>query len=335
MSSDSGEDVSSSELGYSSDESIPKRSKRSTTSKTKTGVDESLGKDNELFGVDVKSVTALEKGLGPHKLGKQSTSLFLEQIDDMTAYPRHTHHKTSESLGEFVEAVTDLGNQGQSKQGGVRDTGWKHKSRNALGNIKNAEDLNAALTYLLEEQHTILETFQGDLESVLLGANATENIATDVASSSLALRIGRDTLHSFINLMNHLSGVHNTRGWEYCDTQLKYHASKIGLIRGKYRYRIQVVCKIYIYLRDGQAKNWLSLKLQSAEIRTLRAQMTNQTSEGSNQGYSCSHCKSTLHGGGRTACPWKDKSGSEAKKGAAAFMLRMSTGGGESPTVPP
>ena len=68
--------------------------------------------------------------------------------------------------------------------------------------MKNAEDLNAALSYLLEEQHTILETCQGDLESVLLGANAQEDVAIYVASNSLALRIGGDTLHTYINLLN-------------------------------------------------------------------------------------------------------------------------------------
>ena len=56
--------------------------------------------------------------------------------------------------------------------------------------MKSAEDLKAALSYLLEEQHTILETCQGDLESVLLGAHAPEDVATHIAANSLALRIG-------------------------------------------------------------------------------------------------------------------------------------------------
>ena len=80
----------------------------------------------------------LERGLSPTGLGKNTVSLFLEQIDDMTAYPRHNHHKTSESLGDFVEAVTDLNNQSQMWKGGTKDSGWKHKYRNALDNIKMA-----------------------------------------------------------------------------------------------------------------------------------------------------------------------------------------------------
>ena len=93
-----------------------------------------------------------------------------------------------------------------------------------------------------------------------------------------------------------------------------------------------MICRIYIYLREGQSKNWMSLRIQNAEISTLRAQLTTQNNEGSGQGYSCLHCKSALHGGGRTSCPWKDKSSADAKKGAAAFMLRMSAGNVESPS---
>ena len=317
----------------SSDEFTSPPQRTTNTNAAVMGVDSSLGKDMELFGVNIKSVNVLERGLAPTGIGKLSTPLFPEQIGDTTAYPRHSHHKTSESLGEFVETVTELKNTDRMRQGGTKDSGWKHKSRNALKNVKSGEDLSAALSNLLEEQHAILETFLGDLESILLGANADESITSQVASTSISYRIGRDTIHSYVNLLTHLAGVHHTRGWEVCSAQLRHHAGKIGLIRNKYRYRIQMVCRVYTYLREGQSSNWMSLKIQNAEISTLRSQITNQVVDGGQQGYNCPHCKSALHGGGRTACPWKDKSSSDAKKGAAAFMLRMSTGNIEiSPT---
>ena len=103
---------------------------------SKMGVDPSMGKDNELFGVGIKNVVTLEKGLSPPRLGKTTISLFLEQIDDVTAYPRHSSDKTSESLGDFVEAVTDMNNASEGRKGGTRDTGWKNKHRNSLGSIK-------------------------------------------------------------------------------------------------------------------------------------------------------------------------------------------------------
>ena len=194
------------------------------------------------------------------------------------------------------------------------------------GYIKTSENLDAALSYLLEEQHTILETCQGDFESVLINAEMDDDLVTSIVSISLGMRIVRDTLHSYINLLTHLAGINNTRGWETCVSQLKHHAEKLGLIRGKYRHRIQAVCRIYIYLREGQSKNWMSLKLQHAEITCLRAQL--QKSEGSEvaKGYGCSHCKSALHGGGRTAYPWKDKTSAEVKRCAAAFMMQVAEG---------
>ena len=77
-------------------------------------------------------------------------------------------------------------------------------------------------------------------------------------------------------------------------------------------------------MRDGQSKDWISLKIQQNEIISLRAQMV--VGGGAIQGYAFSNCKSGLHGGGRASCPWIDKSSSEAKKGANAFMLCMSDG---------
>ena len=195
--------------------------------------------------------------------------------------------------------------QQQSRKGGVRDTWWKGKHRNTLLNIKKSEDLKTSLVYLLAEQHTVLEICQGDLESVLVNAHADDYTATYITSTSLAMRIGRDTLHSVINLQNHLAGVNSKIGLDVCSAQVKYHVETIGLIRGKYHNRLQIICKVYIYLRDGQYKNWMSLKLQHAELTSLRTQI-NQQHDGAGHGYTCSHCKSNLHGGGHAACPWNE-----------------------------
>ena len=56
-----------------------------------------------------------------------------------------------------------------------------------------------------------------------------------------------------------------------------------------------MVCRIYTYLRDGQSKSWMSLKLQQNEIISFRFQMVQ--GDGAAQGYACSHCKSAIHGG--------------------------------------
>jgi len=75
-SSDSSSEGSSSSESDSSAEEQPKKNAR--TAEVKAGVDGSMGRDNELFGVDVKSVTVLERGIAPKNLGKHTISLLLE-----------------------------------------------------------------------------------------------------------------------------------------------------------------------------------------------------------------------------------------------------------------
>lgn len=168
----------------------------------------------------------------------------------MTAYPHHTHQKMLYIFGNFVEAVTGLSNQYQDRRRGAKDFGWKRKSRNSQDDIKSLEDLTATLTYLLEEQYIILATFYGDLESVRLSTSTDEEMATQLASKSSYFCVGRDTLHSYTNLLNHLARVQNTRWWGLSLLQLKNHADNVRLIRGKYRYLIKMVCRFYICLNE-------------------------------------------------------------------------------------
>lgn len=295
------------------------------------GVDPSLGKDNELFKVNTKNVNGLETGLGSPGLGKQTLRLLLEQIEDMTAYPRHSSTNTTEGIGELVEVVTNLKHQDQERQGGTIDTGWKHKNRNVLGSIKSPSDLSNVLTYLLEEQHTILETCAGNMESVLINANIDSKVATKIVASSLAFRISRDTLHSYFNLLNYLAGVNSTGGWELSKSQLIYHSGKLSLIRNKYRSRLQMVCQIYIYLREGQTKNWMSMKLHTDQLNSLTKRLNNGDTEIGGGARiptygPCSHCKTTIHGGGKNACPWKDETPADAKKKAKKVLIQIGNG---------
>ena len=89
-----------------------------------------------------------------------------------------------------MEVVLDLNQSRQSHKAGTRDNGWKAKKRNALESIEVSEDLNTALSYLLEEKHTILETCHGELKSILINTHVDEDISTIVVGNSLAMRIG-------------------------------------------------------------------------------------------------------------------------------------------------
>jgi len=66
-------------------------------------VDASIEKEWELFGFGLRNVLTLKKGHTPSALGKKTISLFPNQIDDMTAYSRHTNHENLEGLKDLVK----------------------------------------------------------------------------------------------------------------------------------------------------------------------------------------------------------------------------------------
>lgn len=116
----------------------------------------------------------MEQGIVPSGLGKRTVHLFLEQIEDMSAYPCHHNAKSSEGVGELVQVVTAMSSHAQEKRGGSTDVGWKTKHCNSLTFIHSSKELNEALTYILEEQHTFLETCAGIMESILINAHVKE-----------------------------------------------------------------------------------------------------------------------------------------------------------------
>ena len=288
-----------------------------------------MGKDNELFGVQLKNVNALEEGLGISGIGKITLRLFLEQMEDMTAYPRHSSTNTTEGIGELVEGLSNLRNQEQERRGGVTDTNWRNKNRNVLASITNSKDLNEVICFIQEEQHTILETCAGNMESILINSRVDAESATEVVATSLAYRISRDTLNFYFNLLNHVAGVASTVGWSRSKDMITYHGNKLGQIRNKYSSRLQMIGKMYIYLRDGQSKNWTSLKLQSAQIDHLNTLVAGGSATPGGGGgkipdYApCTWCKAKLHGGGKPNCPWKDIPAAQAKTKAKLALVQM------------
>jgi len=94
-----------------------------------------------------------------------------------------------------------------------------------------------------------------------------------MVNKSVAFRIASDTLARYLSLLNHLSGVVNTHGWSACKSQLELHGNNFTKIRHQYRHQIQCVAQIYIYLRENQSKNWISLKTQQSELKALRVKM--------------------------------------------------------------
>ena len=153
-----------------------------------------------------------------------------------------------------------------------------------------------------------MEKCAGNLESILLKVHILESTTTTLATNSFAFRATSDTIHLYLSLLYHISGVHMTYGWVTYKTKLNIHATQLISICYNYRHCLQCVLQIYIYLRDDHKKNWVSSKIQKTELQTIRSKMEKQqqkNGDGSigSQPYSCSHYKSALHRNGRASFP--------------------------------
>ena len=109
------------------------------------GFDPSIGRENELFGVNIKNVHNLEKDLVPISLGQNISHFFLEQINNMTSYPVIVLQATPK-LRELVEVVIGYQDFKQEKHGGMIDAGWKRKQRNVLEGITTSVHLTTVLS---------------------------------------------------------------------------------------------------------------------------------------------------------------------------------------------
>ena len=64
----------------------------------------------------MKNINALEEGLGISGIGNTTLCLFLEHMEDMTAYPHHSSTNTTEGIKELVEDLSNLRIQEQDRR---------------------------------------------------------------------------------------------------------------------------------------------------------------------------------------------------------------------------
>lgn len=269
--------------------------------------------------------------------------VFFSQLEDFTGYPR-TQGKSNdlgESLKDLLSGARDIYAEEANLVSGFTDNGFRDNTRNVLLKIKTEDQLKEIINDLQGDYHNLLGIFRGNLSGILQQAYGHKTVeeCDALAQASMIYRIGRDTLERYQSLLLHLHGTTAQDGWNETKAQLKFHGDKMAKIRTKYQYRETVLCKLYIYLRDAMNKNWSSTKLVQDQMRRLREQVTSGISPGKVtpqtnisgaedsetvlQVYSCQHCKSGLHAGGRKICPFKADTAAMARKKARQAMKIM------------
>jgi hypothetical protein len=142
-------------------------------------------------------------------------------------------------------------------------------------------------------------------------------------------------MDNYLSLHQHLLGLATSDApWKYTQVEIDHHVEEMEVIRNTCDSRLQCLCALYCYLRDGQANNWHSNSLQYKRNMEVFSKVSDVGSEVSiedspSSGYNmhvCKKCKTCLHTGGHLNCPWGHLGDEKAKKEAAKALRGLSSG---------
>jgi hypothetical protein len=297
------------------------------------------------YGLEVGSERTLRRGMAPADVDDDMAKDMATAMLDAVAVPGTS---SVSSGGDVDQQMTDLGlvggaihhlvDQAADERSGrerIRvDSAWQSSSRNSLGSVKSAEMLQPRFSDLTGLRDKVFKSFHRRLQNILTNAGWSEIRAQAWAMTGYHAKIATGTYNAYVSLHLHLVGLSN-RGvpWATLNLTIKHHVKKLGEIRSYSECRLQALCKIYCYLRNGQAVNWYVAELQAE--RLLELQLTGAStpvrSNVSNPDAAttrkvCPKCLSLVHTGGKAKCPWKDESDKVAIAAANKVMAGAAAG---------
>jgi hypothetical protein len=118
--------------------------------------------------------------------------------------------------------------------------------------------------------------------------------------------------------------------------RIDHHAAQLGQFRAFSNRRDLLLCRNYMYLRDGQSCGFQDQKLLSKLTEKLMDHVyrlegpnpANRTSPESKEPrkWSCTHCHGEFHEGGSTKCDLKDENTRVARLMAKKIDARLASG---------
>jgi hypothetical protein len=230
------------------------------------------------------------------------------------------------------------------------DLNWRSGRKLAIETITSTEILEERLKELRETQRTNEQTVLYDLSSVLRCAGFSEAVAEEWVTMSIIYRVSVDSQLYYIQLHERFQARQYDDSAK-CDfknakLEIEFHAANLRRIREAYSARLQVICKVYCYLREQVRVSFNShkltekrAKLHYAELREqarilseLQSQLKDMKKakpitdhgSGDNNGKKKNVCwkcqQSGAHTGGRENCPWKDLSNEAARAKGAEYV---------------
>jgi viroplasmin and RNaseH domain-containing protein len=311
------------------------------------GADPSTKKEDEVFGVDTaEGETELRDALCPPGLSETLAKGLVNATIDVVSMPGGffgggDSETASSEMGVLGEAMAELVNQkrGTHDSSGRVDLHWRSEKRTAIRSLKNVTELRKRIKVLLKLRNKVLKRMHSVTINACKRAGWVDAIRMEAwASNGYLPRIVASTMEYYVSLHQHLMEMATSQNdsWDFVKVELDHHVDELELIRSTADSRLQAICTLYAYLRDGHQSGWYSSSLQSKRNMELFGKVTSPgSSVSTNSLYSndgdagpscCIKCGTCLHLGGSSNCPWSNLVDAQAKKMGAKALRGLSQG---------
>jgi hypothetical protein len=224
-------------------------------------------------------------------------------------------------LGESLEEITHQGRHGAVDTIGRSDLQWRHGKRTSLRSIKDAGMLHKRVGVLMKLRKKVVKRTITSVTNACRRSGWQDKHRIQAwAYGGYITKIVMDTFDFYVSLHQHLLQMADVdqAGWDYAHMELEHHIDELSTIRDTADYRLQALCMIYSYLRDGHNGGWYSTELHNKRnLVLLRGR------QGGNDDFHCPKCGTSLHGGGRPCCPWKNCNDEQAQKHGQAAIRKL------------
>jgi hypothetical protein len=308
------------------------------------GADPSTKKEEEVFGIDIANgETELRDALCPPGLSDALAKGLVNATIDVVSMPGGffgggESETTSSEMGVLGEAMAELVNQkrGMAESSGRVDLHWRSEKRTSIRSLKNATELRKRVKVLLKLRNKVVKRMHTVTTNACKRAGWVDAIRTEAwATNGYLPRIVSLTLEYYVSLHQHLMEMATAQedSWDFVKVELDHHIEEMELIRSTADSRLQAICALYAYLRDGHQGGWYSSSLQSkrnmelfGKVGSSPSSVSSTFTDGDAGPSCCMKCATCLHLGGSSNCPWANLPDAQAKKAGAKALRGLSQG---------
>jgi viroplasmin and RNaseH domain-containing protein len=308
------------------------------------GVDPSTKKEDEVFGVDIATGEAdLRDALCPPGLSDALAKGLVNATIDVVSMPGGFFgggdgETSSNEMGVLGEAMAELVNQkrGMAESSGRVDLHWRSEKRTSIRSLKDVSELRKRIKILLKLRNKVLKRMHSVTTNSCKRAGWMDAIRIEAWSTNGYLpRIVLSTMEYYISLHQHLMEMATAQNdsWLFVKVELDHHVEELELIRSIADSRIQAICSLYAYLRDGHQSGWYSSSLQAkrnmelfGKVGSSQSSVSTAMTDGDAGPSCCIKCGTCLHLGGSPNCPWANLPDAQARKSGTKALRGLSQG---------